>query len=247
MGSGTVLFCQLMFAVVVTCCGTVLAQERSVAAMLRAGDYDAAATAAEEIVRQNPGNGRAALSAADTLLRSGRVDRSIELFDLYLKGSPEAKPYLWQRGIALAFAGRYKLGAEQFEVHREVNPHDVENPAWHFLCVAKADSIDQAKKLVLPAPNDGRVPMEEIHRMLTKGDVNGVKQRLAKLDPSAPGTASGMFYGTLYLGLYADALGQDDAAIVHLKKCAKDAPRNYMGDVARVYAKLLTTRNKPAK
>ena len=179
------------------------------------------------------------LFAADTLLRSGDSQRATELFDKYIESRPEKKPYLWQRGISLYFLRRFKEGAEQFEVHRKVNPNDVENAAWHFLCIAKKDSPQAAKKLLLPAPGDSRPPMEEVLVMLGSGDTETVKKRMNSFAHNEANEKSAKFYGNFYLGLYADALGDNETAQKYLDASAEDAPKNYMGDVARVYAKHL--------
>jgi lipoprotein NlpI len=139
----------------------------------------------------------------------------------------------------LYFVGDYRRGAKQFEEHRTVNPNDVENAAWHFLCVAKSDSIEAARDLVLPAPGDSRTPMEEVLRMLTSGDTGSVERRVAGLPEGSKMRADAEFYGNFYLGLYADAGGQREKALTFLSRAAKDAPHHYMGDIARVYAKYL--------
>ena len=51
---------------------------------------------------------------------------------------PARTAHNWQRGIALATCGDFERAAEQFRVHHQVNPDDVENSAWYFLCVAKS-------------------------------------------------------------------------------------------------------------
>jgi lipoprotein NlpI len=168
----------------------------------------------------------------------------VQLFDRYLESEPEEMPGLWQRGIALYFVGDYRRAAKQFEEHRKVNPHDVENAAWHFLCVAKSDSVAAARNLVLPAPNDPRIPMEEVHRMLTSGNTGAVEQRVAGLPEGSKARAEAAFYGDFYLGLYADAGGRRETARAFVSRAAKDAPHHYMGDVARVYAKHLAVSDK---
>jgi hypothetical protein len=37
-----------------------------------------------------------------------------------------------------------------FYAGRTVNPNDVENAAWHFLCVARAESPEKARAALLP-------------------------------------------------------------------------------------------------
>ncbi len=43
---------------------------------------------------------------------------------------PGAEPELWQRGLALYYTERFADGQKQFELHKTVNPNDVENRAW---------------------------------------------------------------------------------------------------------------------
>src|SRR5688572_14783931 len=74
---------------------------------------------------------------AVTDFERGRVAESAAGFDELVKLAPASAPQLWQRGIALYYAGRYKDCRTQFESHRTVNPNDVENAVWHFLCVAR--------------------------------------------------------------------------------------------------------------
>ena len=75
---------------------------------------------------------------------------------------PECQPGLWQRGLALYYADRFVEGQKQFELHRLVNPNDVENPAWHYLCVARAASPENARQHMLAVGQDLRVPMKQI-------------------------------------------------------------------------------------
>ena len=135
--------------------------------------------------------------------------------------------------------GFQKINSKQFEVHRSVNPNDVENAAWHFLCLARADSFEKASSLVLPAPNDPRIPMEEVLKMLKSGDTSLVKNRINTVPESSGERARAEFYGFFYLGLFADAKGNQQEALQWLRKSAEDAPHHYMGDVARVYVQYL--------
>lgn len=206
---------------------------------LQKGDYASAVSVADEMIKQHPQDARALRLAADIYLRSGKVDTAVRLFDRYLEIEPGQMRGLWQRGIALYLVGDYKRAAKQFEEHRLVNPNDVENAAWHFLCVAKADSLAKARELVLPAPNDPRIPMEEVHRMLKTGDTEPVRRRIDRTPADSDARAEAQFYGDFYLGLYADATGDQGQAHILLSRTAQGAPHHYMGDVARVYAKHL--------
>lgn len=211
---------------------------------LQQGENQTAILAADAMVRQHQDDPRAIRLAADIYLRTGQCDSSVRLFDRYLESHPEQMPGLWQRGIALYFVGDYRRGAKQFEQHRSANPHDVENAAWHFLCVAKSDSIQAARDSLLPAPGDPRIPMKEVHRMLASGDTSAVERRVTGIPEDSDLRADAAFYADFYLGLYADADGQPSKARDFMTRAAEDAPHHYMGDIARVYAKHLAESGK---
>lgn len=214
---------------------------------MQSGASDKAIDAANALLRLAPEDARTLRLVGDVYLRSGNVDGAVKQFDRYLKLEPDALPGLWQRGIALYFAGKYQAGAEQFEEHRRVNPNDVENAAWHFLCVAKTKSVEQAQKLVLPAPNDPRIPMEEVLQMLNQGDTETVIAKMASVPKGSAAREDADFYGNFYLGLYADAGGDQAKALQYLKKSAKGAPHHYMGDIARVYSTFLQEKSRTEK
>src|SRR5215510_5594858 len=94
--------------------------------------------------------------------QQNRIVQAVEGFDRVAKLVPGYAPQLWQRGIALYYAGRYKDCREQFESHRTVNPDDVENAAWHYFCVMRGESAEKAKRALLPVGPDSRVPMRQI-------------------------------------------------------------------------------------
>jgi lipoprotein NlpI len=171
--------------------------------------------------------------------QDGRIEQSAAGFDRVASLVPASAPQLWQRGIALYYAGRFQDCRAQFESHRTVNPDDVENAAWHFLCVARAESVEKAKAALLPVGPDRRIPMAEIYRMF-RGDVapDRVMSAAKTGDPEA------WFYGLLYTGLYYEAIG--DAARAFEQITAAADPRfraaGYMYDVARVHHGLLIKR-----
>ena len=165
----------------------------------------------------------------------GRIAESVAGFDALVKLAPQIAPELWQRGIALYYAGRYRDCRAQFESHRTVNPNDVENAAWHFLCVARAESPDKAKSALLPVGPDARVPMRQVYEMF-RGTLTP-QQVLA-----AAGTQPmGQFYAHLYLGLYYEAVGNKPLALEHIKTAAADrfAAGGYMHSVAKIHLALL--------
>ncbi len=206
---------------------------------LRRGDRQAAVRAADALVANFGDEIQAMAAAGDVYLRSGQPEKSVTQFDRLIAIQPDQMPYLWQRGIALFLVKKYDAAAEQFAKHREVNPHDVENAAWHFACIAKSQTPGRAKEMLLPAPGDGREPMNEILSMLASGDTDQVRTRIGEVVKRAPGSRDAedaKFYGELYLALYADAMGNIVEARNRIKAASTSAPHHYMGDVARVYA-----------
>ena len=77
---------------------------------------------------------RELMQQGQQLFFEAKIAESIAAFDKLIELQPEVKPHLWQRGLALYYADKFKEGREQFETHQTVNTADVENAAWHFLC-----------------------------------------------------------------------------------------------------------------
>jgi lipoprotein NlpI len=161
----------------------------------------------------------------------GRIPESVAGFDTLARLDPERAPQLWQRGIALYYAGRYQDCRLQFESHRTVNPNDVENAAWHFLCVARGESPQAARAALLPVGPDARAPMRQVYDMF-RGTIT----------PEAVMTAAGdrpdaQFYAHLYVGLYAEAVGNTTLALEHIKAAADDrfTLGGYMHSVAKLH------------
>jgi lipoprotein NlpI len=182
---------------------------------------------------------QALLNRAVEEFEQGRLQESAATFDEVAKMLPQQAPQLWQRGIALYYAGRYADCRRQFESHRTVNPDDVENAAWHFLCVAREQSPDKARAALLPVGPDSRVPMREVYQMF-RGSLS--PDDVLKAAGTRP---DGQFYAHLYVGLYAEAIGRKDLALKHIKEAASDryAPvGGYMHMVARVHLKVLGSR-----
>ena len=188
---------------------------------------------AAELGKKSPG---ILQGSAEILYRSGESKKSVPLFDKVVEMVPESAARNWQRGIALCSVGDFKRGAEQFKIHHDVNPDDVENSAWYFLCVAKTDGIEAAKKTVIPSRGDGREPMMSVLQML-KGELepDGVMKAALKNTKGATARRRAQFYADLYIGLYQDSLGRSKLAAKHLKQSLEYGDSGYMVDVARVY------------
>lgn len=172
---------------------------------------------------------------------AGRMKEALVEWDAQVKEEPASLAGHWQRGLALYYAERYQDGRAQFEEHQKVNPEDVENAVWHFLCVTKLENVAAARKVYIPITRDTRVPMKEIHALYAgTGSVEAVlKAAEAKEEKSEAAVNMQRCYAQLYLGLYQEALGKTDEAKAAMLKAAALAPAgSYMGQVAVVHCKV---------
>lgn len=175
---------------------------------------------------------------AEELFKAGRITESVRDFDKVNEVEPAFAPYNWQRGIALYFAGRFADGRKQFESHQTVNPHDVENAVWHFLCTARELDFSRAQARLIPIDGDDRVPMTEIHRLF--GGQSTPEKVLAEVAIPADTielTRQQRFYAHLYLALYFEVQGDAVRLASELKSCQPLATQDdFMSHVARVMA-----------
>ena len=117
-----------------------------------------------------------------------------------------------------------------------MNPNDVENAAWHFACVARAESAAAAKAALLPVGPDSRRPMREIYQMFRGTLTPEEVLTAAGTEPAA------QFYAHLYLGLYFDAIGSKAKALEQMTTAAADryaSVGGYMYTVARLHRDIL--------
>lgn len=177
-------------------------------------------------------NINAIMERASEDFRAGRIEAALKGFDRAALVAPNDAPFLWQRGIAQYYAGQFRECARMFASHRTVNPDDVENAAWHFLCVARSESPDAARRQLLPVGPDARAPMREIYQLFQG------RATAAQVLKAAGASVSAQFYARLYIGLYLEATGDRDGGRAQIEIAAE--PRfassgGYMHDVARVH------------
>ena len=193
-----------------------------------------------EALDKEPNNRSMLQIRAETLFRTGKIEESVNDFDKVVELQPAFKAENWQRGIALYYVGRFADGVEQFEEHHRVNPDDVENTFWYFLCLAKADSIEAARKKIIPSRGDARAPLMEVYK-LVRGEMEpaDVEKAIQQFQPGSGQRATAEFYGYLYLGLWYDLLGDKTKSIDYLKKSIAANDRGYMADVAKIHLQSL--------
>jgi len=178
--------------------------------------------------------------------RIGQFNEAVADFDQVIELNPASEPQHWQRGIAFYYAGQFDKGRRQFELHQTVNANDVENAAWHFLCVARLSGVEKARASLIPIEGDARVPMKQIHELFAgKTTPEGVLSAARAGNPTPVTLDNQLFYAHLYLGLYFEATGDAKKAREHILKAAKDFKSDhYMGDVARAHAQSLEKQRK---
>ena len=185
-----------------------------------------------------PQSPQALVELAESEFAAGRIEESIAAFDRLAALVPSAAPTLWQRGIAIYIVGRYSECAAQFASFYAEDPGDLENATWHFLCVARGQSIERARAGLLKAGPDPRVLRQQIFEMLA-----GQRTPGQLLDLAEKSVGLVQFYGHLYVGLYMDASRNEVAALEHLTAAANDRYDEFggfMNVVAKVYVARLT-------
>jgi tetratricopeptide (TPR) repeat protein len=73
---------------------------------------------------------RQLMREGEDAFRRGDVKGSTKAFDEVYRTFSALRPYLWQRGISLYYAGRFQEASEQFQLDVRVNPNDVEEIVW---------------------------------------------------------------------------------------------------------------------
>ena len=188
---------------------------------------------------------RALYAKGEAQFFEGQIEEAVRSWDLEIAASPFREPYHWQRGLAFYYAGEFERGVKQFELHQKVNRNDVENAAWHFLCVVRAGggSVEKGRKALIPIDGDSRVPMKEVHDLFAgKGTEQDVLNAASK-DAVGPLLRNQLCYAHLYLGLYYEALGAIKKSREHIKKSAVDFQMDhYMGKVAQLHHMLRKKR-----
>ncbi len=173
--------------------------------------------------------------------KAGKIKEAIADFDKYIELEPKAKISHWQRGIAYYYANRFDDGKAQFEGYQDFDSNDVENAVWRFMCMARKDGIDKARKDMLKIGNDKRVPMRQIYD-LYKGDLkpDDVFSAVKAGEPGETQLNNRNFYAHLYVGIYHELLGDKKRAYEHLNTATEQHRiGHYMWDVARIHRDLL--------
>ncbi|MGE3537593.1 MAG: hypothetical protein AB7N91_09155 [Candidatus Tectimicrobiota bacterium] len=164
----------------------------------------------------------------------GEISAALADFNRAEECNPALTPYLWQRGLAYYYAGRFAEGARQFEVDLTVNGHDVEETVWRYLCQAREYGAQEARARLLPVRRDARPVMHWIYGLFADEQTPE-----AVLTQHGTAAASAQFYSRLYVGLYWEAQGNACQARRYITQAAAmQYLEDYMGWLALVHQQL---------
>ena len=210
---------------------------RASTAASRKADFAKAVKLIDPVIKKYPKASQLYLYRANARFSQGDIAGAIKDYDQIIALDKSSGPYLWQRGLALYYAGKYKEGREQFESHQKVNSQDVENAAWHFLCVARQKGLATARQKLIKIDGDSRIPMPEVFQLFAgKADDENVIAAFKKED-----SRTGAYYGYLYLGLYHEAKGDKAKSLGYIRKAIDVNPYHpeiLMGRIADIHLKL---------
>jgi lipoprotein NlpI len=213
-------------------------------AQLKEGRYPQAVAAFTRCLERDPKQVEAWEGRGVAHFFAGQFKESVADFDRAIELQPDLAPGHWRRGISLYYAGEFEKGKKQFEGYEKVDTNDVENAVWHFLCVARKDGVEKARKGILKIGKDRRPVMMQVYDLFRgtakpadvlaaaeAGDLKDEERRSAR------------FYAHLYLGLYYEVTGEKKPAAEHMALAAeKYRIGHYMGQVARVHHELLSKK-----
>lgn len=232
-----------LLALVLTC-PTIRADEKAAEAAFKKAvahaekrEHDKAVEAFTESIKADPNTPLVYDRRGDSYLKLGKFTEAIADFDKFLASNAKFEPEHWRRGIAYYYAGKHKEGVKQFETHKTVNPQDVENAVWHYLCNAKVIGKEKAAKELIDVTKDPRVPMAEIQKLYArKLKPEDVMAAANKVDEKSDAGKEARFYGNLYVALWYEAEGDNKKVIEHLTPAVeKFVISHYMWDVAKVH------------
>lgn len=209
-------------------------------------ENEKAVAAFTEAIKAQPTRAELYDRRGDAYLKLGQFKEAVADFDAFLRAQPKFAPEHWRRGIALYYLGRYVDGVKQFETHKTVNPEDVENAAWHYLCNVHVVGKDKAKAALIDVTGDRRVPMAEIQKLfagtLKPEDVLAAAD---KTDEAAPRGTEARFYANLYVGLWYESEKELKKRDLHLTAAVeKYKIGHYMWDVGKVHLSTLKVMTK---
>jgi tetratricopeptide (TPR) repeat protein len=129
---------------------------------MAAEDWDEAQRIVQNELEKRPDNHTLNMASGQVLFFAGDIAGSVKAFAKSNEDFPGMVASNWQNGISLYYADQFEAGRTQFVEHRTVNPNDVENSAWHYLCNRRLTDRQTARSELIESAGDARFPMMEV-------------------------------------------------------------------------------------
>jgi len=175
------------------------------------------------------------------LLESGNFKESVECFDKVKQLNPQSSAFLWTRGIALFFVGKYKEGWNQFQEDMKENGSDYEEIFWRFLCMSMDEEIGfmEAQKQILSPKDkkDTRIPLSQLFDLY-----QGVGKEDIVLE-AAKKSKTSEFYAYLYLCIFCLCKKEKDKSMEFIQKAVNISLDDFMYTIANHLSKWIQTTN----
>jgi lipoprotein NlpI len=176
------------------------------------------------------------------LFKLGKFDEAIADFDRLAKARPDTESGLWERGLAYYYAGRFLDGVKQFTAYATVDNRDIENGLWHYLCTAKIEGAEPARKSILAYEQKRESPFPELLALYSgKGSAEVVLKAAEDGIKDRNRLRVNRFFAHYYLGKHFDAIGKPEEAMAHMKLAVGNeisvkefASGNFMWHCARI-------------
>ncbi len=181
----------------------------------------------------------------DALLQ-GDFENSTWALDSALYISPRLAPFLWQRGVACFYSGRFEEGMRQLQADMEKNGSDVEEVLWHFFCRCRLEGFKKASEDgFLSLTGAPQVPpmIQVLNLYQGNGTVDDVFAAASNPNGSPVLSYNGsnaLAYAHFYVGMFYEIQGEVDEAEKHLRSAAEMKSPDFVGKLMSLHYQLFS-------
>lgn len=193
----------------------------------------------DQLLQSDPHNVKAYIQRGMTQFKLGNIAASIQDFDQAESLDSTLTPYLWQRGLSYYYANRFAEGVQQFEIDLTVNPQDVEEIVWRYLCMAQLQGAEASRQALLPVRNDPRRIMQSVYELFA-----GMTLPAQVLAFGAQEGNHGRFYSLLYVGLYYEAAQDSQQAQAYINQAVQVAQTQYRKEDYMAYLAIVHQKQR---
>src|SRR5688572_1704435 len=169
--------------------------------------------------RPAPEDGPALHEKAIDLFHRKDFSAAVAEFDRAIRagGRTHTADACWERGLALYYAGEPEKARAQFDAYHKVDPLDIENGLWRYLCVAVRDGSEKAREALPAYERKTRAPFPALLELYNgRGSIDAVLEQ-ASAGATGARLDENLFYAHFYVAKHLQAK-KDAAARAHLEK-----------------------------